>query len=142
MSEKLREVERKVNELQSTNSSLRSTIFNGTGKQEVPDEEIGAKFSNLRNRIQTIARSNLFSMALEKPLSNKETDMVKFYDIWGKLSLEKDRRTRIRAQIFDILHRYILGYACFGLNGLNESSNIESGLASFEYAMEGYRDRG
>jgi hypothetical protein len=142
LSEKLREVERKVNQLESTNSSLRSTIFNNTGKQEVPDEEIGAKFSGLRNRIHTIARSNLFSMTLEKPLFKKETDMVKFYEAWGKLSLEKDRRTRIKAQIFDILHRHILDDTCFGLNGLSEEfSHIESGLASFEYAMEGYRNQ-
>lgn len=142
--EKLTEAERKVDELERSNFELRSIILRNTGKQKVPDKDIIADFSSLRQQIQAISQNPVFSVMISKPLNladwksdRKFDSMAKFYGgLWEKLS-PANRKTRMRAEIFEILNNYILSSTCFGLEGLEaESNKVESGLAYFERMME------
>ncbi|KAK3291636.1 uncharacterized protein B0H64DRAFT_409635 [Chaetomium fimeti] len=141
----LRENQEQVNKLRGKEAMFRTIILDQAGVQKISDDEILQGFLKLRQDIQKLSRSPSYVVDTNPVLATgpqgTTSSLASFYraSAWGTLGLV-DRRLRMRAKIFDVLHFHILGYNCFGLQGFqtNEAGvlgQVEPGLRRFEYTL-------
>ncbi|KAH8196245.1 hypothetical protein TruAng_009602 [Truncatella angustata] len=127
-----------VSRLRQKESQFRKMILEKAGTQKVSDQEVKDKFLGLRQRSQAIANGNYFDLGrIVKP---KDEQYLFSTKLWADLP-PTDRKNRLNAEIYMILHKYILDAKCFGLDGCFYGKkkfprHLESDLSDFETYLE------
>jgi len=135
----IRSLYEEMDKLRHKESALRTIILDKAGTQKVSDQEIVAMFTNLRQRIQTIARLPVYRMDTASPSPRKmDEQQASFFDnkVWDRLTAE-ERTSRVRAKMFlMILHR-ILDFRLFGAEGV--TVDAREGCGSEKYIAPALR---
>ena len=146
--EQLRNFMDEMGKLRRKEAALRATIPDKAGIQNVSDQEVISRFTALRQKIQTITRLPLYNMEQLVQTRRMEPEAANFYEAkaWEPLTIE-ERRNRVRSKMFDILHKDILTFRLFGLEGYStwpkaakaEGGLVTPGLRRFKNALEEHR---
>jgi hypothetical protein len=131
------ELDQANRKLQEQVAKFRDIIMKGSGQsRQVDDSTIITLFVALRQQIQNIAFQ--FYQVDQRPKGMKQLSQrqQEFFSLWRKKLTQPQLRNRVRAMIFELLHDWILGRRCFGLEDFNVHGDLEISLAQFEEALE------
>lgn len=140
-----------LDKVRKKETALRTIVLDKTGAQRVSDQEVKDMFVSIRQKALAIANCSVYDFERvpeRTPQRAKDREMAMFYDTktWKGLTV-KDRKNRVMAKIFDILHLNILNFKAFSAvmpqyidtdptNKNGTKTGIESGLRRFETILE------
>ncbi|KAJ3498449.1 hypothetical protein NLG97_g1112 [Lecanicillium saksenae] len=137
----------KIRAIQGREKTLLSTILDKSGSDKLLDGDLTRKFVNMRRQIQRLASNRLYASngQLTRPYAPNAKDDL-FYEDW-LVESAKDRSLLLRAAMYHLLHRKILGTNHFGLfpgataAGADQRhwSTIDRSLSRLEEALQDRR---
>jgi hypothetical protein len=120
-------------------NKLRAIVHDKAGVQKVSDDGIFQAFLWVGRKIRALAKSTALCVSQVPTLEPNASRHVKSFYGGGNWESwrHKDRELRVRNEVFHILHHFILGADCFGIEGyqagdIERLGPIAAGLSHLE----------